>query len=71
MALLGRAIRNKSVFQDFGKDGIQTIGELVHLRPNFEFTGVCTACYKRGPVVQVVKASVVRSFLEEVFGPAP
>jgi hypothetical protein len=38
-------------------------------RPNFKFAGICTACYKRGSVVQVVKASVVRRFLEEVFGP--
>ena len=39
-------------------------------RPNFEFAGVCTACYRGGTVVQVVKASVVRRFLEEIFGPA-
>jgi hypothetical protein len=39
-------------------------------RPNFKFAGICTACYKRGSVVQVVKASIVRRFLEEVFGPA-
>ncbi len=36
--------------------------------PNFKFAGICTACYKRGSVVQVVKASIVRRFLEEVFG---
>ena len=39
-------------------------------RPHFKFAGLCVACYKRGAVVQVVKASVVRRFLEEVFGPA-
>lgn len=39
-------------------------------RPNFKFAGVCAVCYKRGTVVQVVKASVVRRFLEEIFGPA-
>ncbi len=38
-------------------------------RPHFKFAGVCTACYKRGTVVQVVKASVVRRFLEKVFDP--
>jgi len=27
-------------------------------------------CYKAGTVEQVVKASIVRKFLEEVFGPA-
>lgn len=40
-------------------------------RPNFKFAGICTSCYKRGALEQVVKASVVRRFLEEVFGPAP
>lgn len=39
-------------------------------RPNFKFAGVCTASFKSGTVVQVVKASVVRRFLEEVFEPA-
>jgi len=39
-------------------------------RPHFKFAGICVACYKRGTVIQVVKASVVRRFLEEVFGPA-
>jgi hypothetical protein len=39
-------------------------------KPNFKFAGICTCCYKKGTVEQVVKASVVRQFLEEVFGPA-
>jgi hypothetical protein len=38
--------------------------------PNFKFAGICTCCYKKGSVEQVVKASVVRRFVEEVFGPA-
>jgi len=37
-------------------------------RPDFRFAGICVCSYKRGAVVQVVKASVVRRFLEEVFG---
>jgi hypothetical protein len=39
-------------------------------KPSFRFAGVCTNCYKKGTVEQVVKASVVRRFLEEAFGPA-
>jgi hypothetical protein len=39
-------------------------------RANFKFAGICTSCYKNGTVEQVVKASVVRRFLTEVFGPA-
>jgi len=38
-------------------------------RPNFKFAGICTCCYKQDSVVQVVKASVVRRFLQEVFAP--
>lgn len=44
--------------------------------PNFRFAGTCINTFKkgykahRGPVVQVVKASVVRRFLEEEFGGA-
>jgi len=39
-------------------------------RPDFKFAGVCVCCYKHGAVLQIVKASVVRRFLQEVFGPA-
>ena len=39
-------------------------------KPSFKFAGVCTCCYKKGAVEQVVRASVVRRFLKEVFGPA-
>jgi len=43
--------------------------KLLVWRPNFKFAGICICCYKNGSVVQVVKASVVRRFLTEVFGP--
>jgi len=33
----------------------------------FKFAGICTSCY-RGTVERIVKASVVRQFLTEVFG---
>lgn len=36
--------------------------------PRFEFAGICTSCYREGTVEQIVKASVVREFLLEVFG---
>jgi len=38
--------------------------------PNFKFAGTCTSCYKNGGIEQVIKASVVRKFVEEVFGKA-
>jgi hypothetical protein len=38
--------------------------------PRFKFAGICTSCYKDGTVEQIVKASVVRQFLLEVFGGA-
>lgn len=44
--------------------------KLMVWRPNFIFAGVCTCCYKRGTIEQVVKASTVRRFLTEVFGAA-
>jgi hypothetical protein len=31
------------------------------------FAGICTSCYRDGSIEQVVKASVVREFLEETF----
>jgi hypothetical protein len=37
--------------------------------PKFDFAGICTSCYKDGKVEQVVKASAVRQFLAETFGP--
>ena len=39
-------------------------------RPDFKFAGVCVCCYNRGAVLQIVRASVVRRFLQEVFGSA-
>lgn len=37
-------------------------------RPNFRFAGTATHCHKNGTIVRVVKASVVRRFLAELFG---
>jgi hypothetical protein len=37
--------------------------------PRLKFAGVCTSCYQNGTVEQMVKASVVRQFLADVFGP--
>jgi hypothetical protein len=39
-------------------------------KPNLVFAGICTSCYKGGAIEQIVKASAVRKFLEETFGPA-
>jgi hypothetical protein len=36
-------------------------------KADFKFAGICTCCYKNGTVEQIVKASVVRRFLSEVF----
>lgn len=36
-------------------------------RPNFKFAGTATHCHKKGLIVRVVKASVVRRFLVELF----
>lgn len=38
-------------------------------RANYRFAGVCVAAYKDGTVLQIVRASTVRRFLEEVLGP--
>jgi hypothetical protein len=38
--------------------------------PNFKFAGTVTHCHRNGSVVRVVKASVVRRFLTELFGDA-
>jgi hypothetical protein len=37
-------------------------------RPDFRFAGTATHCHKKGSIVRVVKASVVRRFLDELFG---
>jgi hypothetical protein len=39
-------------------------------RPNFRFAGTVTHCHKKGTIARVVKASVVRRFLAELFGEA-
>jgi hypothetical protein len=39
-------------------------------KPNFKFAGICTSAYKDGTIERIVKASAVRRFLGEVFGPA-
>ena len=39
-------------------------------RTNFRFAGTVTHCYKKGAILRVVKASVVRRFLVEIFGEA-
>ena len=33
-------------------------------RPEFKFAGTCVCTYRKGTIVQVIKASVVRAFLE-------
>jgi hypothetical protein len=38
--------------------------------PTFKFAGICSVSYEKGAKEQVIKASAVRRFLEEVFGPA-
>ena len=38
--------------------------------PNFKFAGTCTSWYPNPALEQVVKASVVLKFIEEVFGKA-
>jgi hypothetical protein len=39
-------------------------------KPSLVFAGICTSCYKDGAIEQIAKASAVRKFLEETFGPA-
>jgi hypothetical protein len=35
---------------------------------SFKFAGTCTSCHQNGTIEQIVKASVAREFLLEVFG---
>jgi hypothetical protein len=50
-------------------------GKMLVWRPRFHFAGVCLAVYMngyshhKGPVIRVLKASVVRRFLRQTFGP--
>jgi hypothetical protein len=43
--------------------------ELAVWRPSFKFAGICSCCYEKGAKEQVIKASAVKRFLEELFGP--
>ena len=38
-------------------------------KPDFKFAGICTSCYKNGTIEKIVRASAVRRFIEETFGP--
>lgn len=38
-------------------------------KPTFKFAGLCSCCYEKGAKEQIIKASAVRRFLEEVYGP--
>lgn len=38
--------------------------------PAFTFAGICTHAYRNGIIERVTRASSVRRFLEEIFGPA-
>jgi hypothetical protein len=42
--------------------------EMLVWRPEFKFAGTCLATYKKGTVIQVVKASIVIRFLCEALG---
>ena len=37
--------------------------------PGFKFAGICLASYREGSILQILRASTVRRFLEEVFEP--
>jgi hypothetical protein len=45
-------------------------GEHTVWAARLKFAGICTSCYRNGTIEQIVKASVVRQFLTEVFGDA-
>jgi hypothetical protein len=49
---------------------LQSKGKQFVWTPKFEFAGICTSCYRDGTVEQIVKASAVRQFLADTFGPA-
>jgi len=46
----------------------ETFPRCPRIFPKLKFAGIRTSCYKSGTVEQVVRASVVKKFLEEVFG---
>ncbi len=45
----------------------ETDQEMLVWRPEFKFAGTCVCTYKNGTIIQVIKASVVRKFLKEMF----
>jgi len=45
----------------------ETDQEMLVWRPEFKFAGTCVCTYRSGTIIQVIKASVVRRFLKEVF----
>lgn len=49
---------------------IQSSDKQIVWTPNLIFAGIYTHSYREGAIVQVVKASVVRRFLQEIFGTA-
>jgi hypothetical protein len=46
----------------------ETDQEMLVWRPEFKFAGTCVCMYRNGTIIQVIKASVVRRFLEEILG---
>jgi len=45
----------------------ETDQEMLAWRPEFKFAGTCVCAYSKGTIIQVIKASVVRRFLKEIF----
>ncbi len=45
----------------------ETDQEMLVWRPEFKFAGTCVCAYRNGTILQVIKASVVRRFLQEIF----
>ncbi len=45
----------------------ETDKEMLVWRPKFKFAGTCVCTYRNGSIIQVIKASVVRRFLKEIF----
>ncbi len=44
--------------------------KLLVWKPTFKFAGICSKSYQKGAKEQIIKASVVRRFVQEVFSPA-
>jgi hypothetical protein len=45
----------------------ETDQEMLIWRPEFKFAGTCVCTYRNGTIVQVIRASIVRKFLKEIF----